>query len=80
MMLLTGVVGDQEVTVVGSSMGAAVIWSYIELYGQQRLAKAVFVDQVIHMHAQPVIFVVALLLQPKHIKCLLEVAVGVTRV
>ncbi|BDA49392.1 AB hydrolase superfamily protein YdjP [Coccomyxa sp. Obi] len=34
-----------EVTVVGSSMGAAVIWSYIELFGHQHLAKAVFVDQ-----------------------------------
>jgi non-heme chloroperoxidase len=35
----------QEVTVVGSSMGAAVIWSYWELYGAHRLAQAVFVDQ-----------------------------------
>ncbi len=27
-------------------MGAAVIWSYIELFGHQHLAKAVFLDQV----------------------------------
>jgi pimeloyl-ACP methyl ester carboxylesterase len=32
-----------DVTVVGSSMGCAVIWSYIELFGLQRLKQAVFV-------------------------------------
>jgi pimeloyl-ACP methyl ester carboxylesterase len=32
-----------EVTVVGSSMGCAVIWSYVELFGLQRLRQAVFV-------------------------------------
>ena len=32
-------------TVVGTSMGAAVIWSYLELFGDARIAKAVFVDQ-----------------------------------
>lgn len=37
--------GVQDVTVVGSSMGASTIWSYIELFGNHRLAKAVFVDQ-----------------------------------
>jgi len=31
--------------VVGTSMGAAVIWSYLELFGDARIAKAVFVDQ-----------------------------------
>jgi pimeloyl-ACP methyl ester carboxylesterase len=35
----------QDVTVVGTSMGAAVIWSYVELFGVERLGKAVFVDQ-----------------------------------
>ncbi len=35
----------QVVTVVGTSMGAAVIWSYLELFGDARIAKAVFVDQ-----------------------------------
>uniref|UniRef100_A0A383V6P7 AB hydrolase-1 domain-containing protein n=1 Tax=Tetradesmus obliquus TaxID=3088 RepID=A0A383V6P7_TETOB len=34
-----------DVTVVGSSMGCAVIWSYVELFGLQRLKQAVFVDQ-----------------------------------
>ncbi len=38
----------QEVTVVGSSMGASIIWAYIELYGEDRLSSAVFVDQVRH--------------------------------
>lgn len=33
------------VTLIGCSMGAAVIWSYIELFGEGRLAGAVFVDQ-----------------------------------
>jgi pimeloyl-ACP methyl ester carboxylesterase len=32
-----------DVTVVGSSMGCAVIWSYVELFGPQRLRQAVFV-------------------------------------
>ena len=36
----------QAVTIVGSSMGASIIWAYIELYGHDRLARAVFVDQV----------------------------------
>ena len=30
---------------MGTSMGAAVIWSYLELFGDARIAKAVFVDQ-----------------------------------
>ncbi len=34
-----------DVTVVGASMGCAVIWSYIELFGEERLAAAVLVDQ-----------------------------------
>ena len=29
-----------EVTVVGASMGCAVIWSYIELFGEERLKQA----------------------------------------
>ena len=36
----------KDICVVGTSMGAAIIWSYIELYGHARLARAVFVDQV----------------------------------
>ncbi|KAI7836993.1 hypothetical protein COHA_009175 [Chlorella ohadii] len=34
-----------DVTVVGASMGCAVIWSYIELFGEDRLKQACFVDQ-----------------------------------
>jgi pimeloyl-ACP methyl ester carboxylesterase len=34
-----------NVTVVGSSMGAAIIWSYFELFAGERIAQAVFVDQ-----------------------------------
>jgi hypothetical protein len=32
--------------VVGTSMGCAVIWSYVELFGTARLRQAMFVDQV----------------------------------
>jgi len=35
----------QKVTVVGTSMGASTIWSYLELFGEDRIARAVFVDQ-----------------------------------
>ena len=35
----------QDVFLVGTSMGAAVIWSYIENYRTSRLSGAVFVDQ-----------------------------------
>lgn len=34
-----------EVTLVGTSMGCAIIWSLIELFGEARLKQAVFVDQ-----------------------------------
>lgn len=34
-----------QVTVVGTSMGCAVIWSYVELFSTHRLKQAVFVDQ-----------------------------------
>lgn len=35
----------EGVTVLGWSMGAAVLWSYIELFGNHRIAKLVCVDQ-----------------------------------
>ena len=44
-MLLQYSIGIQNVTVIGTSMGASTIWSYTELFGNHRLAKAVFVDQ-----------------------------------
>ena len=42
--LLVGL-GLQDVTVVGASLGAAVIWSYWEIFGDERLSSCVFVDQ-----------------------------------
>jgi len=35
----------KEVTVVGTSLGCAIIWSYFELFGADRLSKCIFVDQ-----------------------------------
>ena len=32
-------------SVLGSSLGCAIIWSYIELFGESRLNKLIFVDQ-----------------------------------
>ena len=34
-----------DVTAVGTSLGCAVLWSYVELFGQERLGQLVFVDQ-----------------------------------
>jgi len=35
----------QHVALAGHSMGASIIWSYLEQYGAERLAKLVFIDQ-----------------------------------
>ena len=35
----------QLATLVGCSMGAAVIWAHLELFGDARIGKCVFVDQ-----------------------------------
>lgn len=35
----------QDVTAVGWSMGASVLWSYLELFGSHRISKLVCVDQ-----------------------------------
>ncbi len=35
----------KEVTAIGWSMGAAVLWSYLELFGNDRISKLVCVDQ-----------------------------------
>ena len=37
--------GLEQPVVVGTSLGCAVIWAYVELYGDDRLGKLVFVDQ-----------------------------------
>lgn len=36
----------QLATLVGCSMGASVIWAHMELFGDARIGKCVFVDQV----------------------------------
>lgn len=36
----------QRPALLGTSLGCAIIWSYIELYGQANISKLVFVDQV----------------------------------
>lgn len=40
-------------TLVGCSMGAAVIWSYLELFGPRRVARIVLVDQSPRQYAAP---------------------------
>jgi non-heme chloroperoxidase len=42
-----------DVTLLGHSMGSSVIWSYWELWGTDRLAKLVFVDQMPMITADP---------------------------
>jgi pimeloyl-ACP methyl ester carboxylesterase len=42
-----------NVTLMGHSMGSSVIWSYWELWGKQRLAKVIFVDQMPMITADP---------------------------
>jgi pimeloyl-ACP methyl ester carboxylesterase len=42
-----------DVTLMGHSMGSSVIWSYWELWGKDRLAKAIFVDQMPMITADP---------------------------
>jgi non-heme chloroperoxidase len=42
-----------DVTLLGHSMGCSVIWSYWELFGAERLAKLVLVDQMPFITANP---------------------------
>ena len=42
---MVNIIFVQDVTLVGTSMGASTIWSYIELFGEVGIARAVFVDQ-----------------------------------
>jgi non-heme chloroperoxidase len=42
-----------EVTVLGYSMGCSVIWGYWELFGVDRLAKIILVDEPPHLTANP---------------------------
>lgn len=42
-----------DVTVLGHSMGCSVIWGYWELFGADRLAKVILVDESPHLTANP---------------------------
>ncbi|HIJ39661.1 MAG TPA: alpha/beta hydrolase [Deltaproteobacteria bacterium] len=42
-----------DVTVLGHSMGCSVIWAYWDLFGADRLAKIILVDQSPHMTSNP---------------------------
>ena len=41
----TATATDAKPALLGSSLGCAIIWSYVELYGQASFSKFVFVDQ-----------------------------------
>ena len=45
--------GEPKVSLLGWSMGAAVLWAYIDLFGQDRVDKFVFVDQPPMLIADP---------------------------
>lgn len=42
-----------DVTLIGHSMGASVIWSYIEQFGEAKIDRMVFVDQASAIVAEP---------------------------
>lgn len=43
--------GLQKAAFVGHSMGAAILWSYIDLFGTSSMSKAAFVDEPISIYA-----------------------------
>ncbi|MDR2564648.1 MAG: alpha/beta hydrolase [Bifidobacteriaceae bacterium] len=45
--------GLAKVDVVAHSVGASLVWAYIEAYGEHRLRRAVFVDQASSVMAKP---------------------------
>jgi pimeloyl-ACP methyl ester carboxylesterase len=45
--------GLQSADFCGHSMGAAILWSYIDLYGTSRMHKVVFVDEPISIASRP---------------------------
>lgn len=45
--------GAPKVSLVGHSMGSCVIWGYMELFGQDRIASAVFIDEAPALLANP---------------------------
>ncbi|OAG72018.1 peroxidase [Gluconobacter japonicus] len=50
---LIGALNLQDVTVLGWSIGCPVIWSYLELFGQDRLRSAIFVQQTPKQYYSP---------------------------
>jgi pimeloyl-ACP methyl ester carboxylesterase len=46
--------GLGNVTLLGHSMGCSVIWGYWELYGRERIAKLILVDQMPMITANPI--------------------------
>ncbi|MGA1802850.1 alpha/beta fold hydrolase [Rhizobium sp. HT1-10] len=45
--------GLEEITLVGHSMGCAVIWSYLELFGSSKVKNLVLIDQTPALVAEP---------------------------
>lgn len=43
----------QDVTVLGWSLGCPIIWSYLELFGNERLSAAIFVEQTPRQYLAP---------------------------
>lgn len=46
-------IGSPTVNLLGWSMGAAVLWAYVDLFGQERIEKLIFVDQPPVLAANP---------------------------
>lgn len=45
--------GLEEITLIGHSMGCAVIWSYLELFGDSKVTNLVLIDQTPALVAEP---------------------------
>ena len=45
--------GLDEVDLMGHSIGSSIVWSYIDLFGEDRLGRLVFVDQAPSVTAKP---------------------------
>lgn len=50
---LIGALNLQDTTVLGWSIGCPIIWSYLELFGQDRLRSAIFVQQTPKQYYSP---------------------------
>ncbi|MBQ6394867.1 MAG: alpha/beta hydrolase, partial [Atopobiaceae bacterium] len=46
-------VGAPKVNLIGHSMGCCVLWGYMELFGQDRIEHAVFIDEAPLLTANP---------------------------